>query len=281
MPGVVVPRDPIARELTYLAFNAATITNLVAAGALTGVGRGFYVLGDEESGVIRHVANNLYHMTAYKNDLAGEAFAGLLDDIRRYDGLSKSFLAYIGRITFGLPIPLRAEEMELVLPNFIQANFDVYWVELTATYREMADDTLEEMVFNVSLPKDCIALELIPIRYGTSEKVSVDERSPELKVKIGPAEISVGEFFGKKVAYDVIRPTIVGYGKGENVISCNLHDEAVSAGSHNFVAIVGLPKGSTALRLAMTAHVRTRGLFGVEGTLAGTEVKALELALPQ
>ena len=71
-------------------------------------------------------------------------------------------------------------------------------------------------------------------------------------MKVGGAEANVGEFFGKKVTYNVIRPTIIAYGKGENVVSWSLHDEAVSAGSHNFVAIVGVPKGHTKLPLAMT-----------------------------
>jgi hypothetical protein len=281
MPGIIVPKDPIARELATLTFNASTITNLVAAGAFADMSSGFYVLGTEESHAIKYLTSNLYHLAAYRNDLAGEAFAELLNYVKRYDSLSKSFLAYVGRITFGLPIPARAEEIGLVLPNFIDQNFDVYWIELTATYREMADDAIEEMVFNITLPPDCVALELIPIRYGPREEVSVEQRSPELKVKVGNAEISVGEFFGKRVSYNVIRPTIIAYGKGENVISWSLHDEAVSAGSHNFVAIVGVPKRSTRLPLAMTAHVKTQGFFGVEGKLAGTEIEALELALPQ
>ena len=40
----------------------------------------------------------------------------------------------------------------------------------------MADDALEEMVFNIALPRDCVALELIPIRYGASEEVSIEEK---------------------------------------------------------------------------------------------------------
>jgi hypothetical protein len=280
MPGFIVAKDWSGEELVTLTFNASTITNLVAAGAFADKPEGFYALGGEESRVVRYVTNSLPQLAAYRNDLAGEAFAELLNYVRRYDSLSKSFLAYIGRITFGLPVPLRAEEIGLILPDFVSRNFDVYWIELTATYREMADDALEEMVFNISLPPDCVALELIPIRYGPSEKISVEQGSPEFKVKIGAAEVSVGEFFGKKVSYNIIRPTIIAYGKGENVISWSLHDEAVTAGSHNFVAIVGIPKGNTKLALAMTAHVKTEGFFGVEGTLAGTEIEALELALP-
>jgi hypothetical protein len=252
----------------------------MTAGAFVDRPEGFYVLGGEESQVIRYVVNNLFHVAAYRNDLAGEAFAELLNYVRKYDSLSKSFLAYIGRVTFGLPVPLRAEEIGLILPDFISENFDVYWIELTATYREMADDDLDEMVFNVSLPPDCVALELIPIRYGPSEKVSIDQGSPDFKIKVGGTEVSVGEFFGKRVSYNVIRPTIIAYGKGENIISWSLHDEAVSAGFHNFVVIVGVPKGDTKLPLAMTAHVKTEGTFGMEGTLAGTEIEALELTLP-
>ena len=222
----------------------------------------------------------MYHLSAYRNDLAGEAFAELLSSIRRYDSLAKSFLVYIGRITFGLPIPSRAEEIGLVVPDFISRNFDVYWVEFTVTYREMADDDLAEMVFNVSLPLDFVVLELIPVRYGPSAKITETESSPEFTVKLGEAEVSVGEFFGNKVSYSVIRPTIIGYGKGENVVSWSLHDEGVSAGSHTFVTIIGTPKGREVLPLAMTAHVRTQGVFGMEGKIAGTEVEALELALP-
>jgi hypothetical protein len=158
-----------------LAFNASTITNLVAVGAFTDESEEMTYLDDEESRVVRYVANSVAQLAAYRNDLAGEAFAELLNYVGRYDSLSKSFLAYIGRITFGLPVPSRAEEIGLILPDFVSRNFDVYWIELTATYREMADDALEEMVFNISLPPDCVALELIPVRYGPSDKISVEQ----------------------------------------------------------------------------------------------------------
>ena len=123
MHGVIAPKDWSGREIVTLTFNASTITNLLTAGAFAYDPEGFYVLGGEESRAVRYVASNLTQLAAYRNDLAGEAFAELLNYVRRYDSLSKSFLAYIGRITFGLPIPLRAEEIGLSSSGVHQTEF--------------------------------------------------------------------------------------------------------------------------------------------------------------
>ena len=61
LSGVVVPKDPVANELTTLVFNASTVTNLVAAGAFVdlpfyGQSTGYYVLGEQESEVVRYLA---------------------------------------------------------------------------------------------------------------------------------------------------------------------------------------------------------------------------------
>ena len=309
VPGWVAPvgewDDTVGvwdHDVNEVTFNPSTVINLLVSGAfgeaehdfdyaylpkLTDVEQhpdiwqSMVKVKEEESYAIKRVSSDLLHLSQYRSDIAGKTFAELLNYIRRYDSLSKSLLAQIGNITFGLPVPIESVALGLSVPEFIERNFDVYWLEFSVTYRDMEDDNLREMVFNVSFPKEYVALELIPIRFGPKISVSEEASSPELTVKVAGNEISVGEFYGRRVTYDVIRPTIVAYGKGENSISWIMREEAISGGSHTFVAIVGIPNGADSIDVAMNAHVKTDRLFGIEGDIAGTEAKAFNLRLNQ
>lgn len=155
--------------------------------------------------------------------------------------------------------------------------FDVYYVELSATFREMSADDLEEMAINFVLPDKSIALELVPLQHGIPIEIKKGLRIPEIGAEVRGIKVSLGEIFQRTVSFTYLKPIITAFGLRENRFSWTLRDEAVRAGSHKFVAVIGVPKGSDSVILAMSAHVKTKKLFVLGGDLAGTELKFVKL----
>ena len=206
----------------------------------------------------------------------------LQDEVRQYDALAQSILQNVGDITFGKPIVYRATEKDLKIPESVGYDFDVYWLDLRATFREMDADQIDEMVINYAMPEGTVALELIPLQYSQEIAVSSDLGTPEVGIEVGDTSLTVGEFFRKTVAYKYLKPTVVAYGLGETRFSWALRDEAVRAGSHKFVAIVGVPKGSAGVDMGMSGHVRlNKGVLGNllgGGGIAGTEAQVVSVS---
>ena len=206
----------------------------------------------------------------------------LQEEIREYDALAKSILENVGDITFGKPVVYKATEKDPVVPESINHEFDVYWLDLRATFREMDQEEIDEMVINYATPRGTVALELIPLQYSQEFAVSKEFGAPEISVELGGNVLTVGEFFRKTVAYKELKPTVVAFGLGETRFSWALRDQAVRAGSHKFVAIVGVPKGSEGVDIAMSGHVRLKkGVFGGllgGGGIAGSDAEVVSLS---
>lgn len=208
--------------------------------------------------------------------------AALRDDVKQYDPLAKSVLQNVGEITFGRPTVFTEEEKSLDIPDSIRRDFDVYWIDLAVTFREMSSDDVAEMGINFATPEGTVALELIPLVYSNEFAVGKEVGSPEIGVKLGGATVTLGEVYRKTIAYTQLKPTVVAYGLGERRFSWTISEEAIRVGSHRFVAIVGVPKGSEGVEIAMSGHVRLRkgflgGIFGDEG-IAGTESKLVPIS---
>ena len=204
---------------------------------------------------------------------------GLRNSIREYDALERSLLYKLGEISFGMPLVQTAREMALIVPGSIASRFDVYWVELAITFRGFDAGELEEMSFNVGLPADHVALELIPLRYGPQIETQVDTRSPEIGARVGGVNVTIGEFFRKTVAYSHIKPTVTAAGLREDRFSWTLRDEAIALGSHKFIVVIGVPRGADAVELSMSAHVKTDPSLFFAGDVAGTDVKVINVRL--
>ena len=205
---------------------------------------------------------------------------GLRNSIREYDALERSLLCHkLGEISFGMPLVQTAREMALIVPGSIASRFDVYWVELAITFRGFDAGELEEMSFNVGLPADHVALELIPLRYGPQIETQVDTRSPEIGARVGGVNVTIGEFFRKTVAYSHIKPTVTAAGLREDRFSWTLRDEAIALGSHKFIVVIGVPRGADAVELSMSAHVKTDPSLFFAGDVAGTDVKVINVRL--
>jgi hypothetical protein len=195
----------------------------------------------------------------------------LIQNAKKYTPVEKSLLIAMGNITFGMPIIYHSDELKMQLPRQISSNYDVLWVELGVSFRDMREYEISEMAYNLRLPRGAIALKLVPLRYGVETKVEKTTKSPEVSFKTGQGEISIGEFFRRTVSFDYLRPIINAEGQGEAAFSWKLYDEAIASGTHQFAAIIGLPKGERSLSLAMSAHIQFQE-YVVVNKIAGTEI---------
>lgn len=202
----------------------------------------------------------------------------VINGAKKFSKLEKALLVELGEITFGRPEIFTAQEKNLVLSSNTAARFDVYWVELFVSFRDIFADSLTQMAFHVSIPDTYVALALVPDRYGVDVEVGKKLATPSIDVEFGGKSISVGEFYSRSVSFNYLRPTIVSQGPGESRFDWIMRDEAVISGAHKFVAIIGVPRGENKLPLALSAHVVTKE-FIVANQIAGTRVHGREITL--
>jgi hypothetical protein len=171
--------------------------------------------------------------------------------------------------------------MDLVLPESIDRQFDVYWLDLAVTFHGFHPDDLAEMVVNFAVPEGSVALDLVPLQFG--KPIDVTQKvAPEIGVEYKGAKVTVGKIFEQTVSYTYLRPTISAYGLRERVFSWAIRDAAVRAGSHKFVAVVGVPKDKDRIELAMSGHVKLKASWlgaWYDGELvAGTDPQIIPIA---
>jgi hypothetical protein len=212
----------------------------------------------------------------------GFQFAALRDEVKQYNSLEQSILLNVGDITFGRPTVYTSREKDLALPQSINRDFDVYWIDLAATFRDMDPADIDEMAINFATPEGTEAFELLPLVVSREFTVTKEMSAPKIWVEVGGATVTLGEVFKKTIEYISLKPSVVAYGLGERRFSWVIRDDAIRAGSHRFVAIVGVPKGSPEVEIAMSGHVRLKkgflgGIFGEEG-IAGSEARTVVIS---
>jgi hypothetical protein len=183
-------------------------------------------------------------------------FAAVQDDVQQYDLMQQSLLAEVGEITFGTPIMYPAEEEGLTVPPSLSRNFDVYWARFNVTFRGMSPKDLLEMVVNYALPEGSVAMALFPFLHGSTVENRDEKGIPSVTAEYGGVKVAVGEAWKTSVYYKYLKPTVIAYGEGERTFSWAMSDEAMRAGSHRFNAVIGVPKSSDSVEIAMSAHVR-------------------------
>jgi hypothetical protein len=198
----------------------------------------------------------------------------LKDDVRNYGELEKSLLRDMGEITFGWPVVYTAKEMNLILPASITRKFDTYWLELSTTFRELSARNLEEIAINFAVPDGSLALELVPTVVTIPIFKEKEIKTPDIGVGIRGAMVTVGEVFRQTVSFTYLKPIVEAFGLRENRFSWSLRDQAVRAGSHKFVAVIGVPKGKDGIEIAMSAHIKSKSYL-FSGDIAGTEVQTM------
>lgn len=186
--------------------------------------------------------------------------------------LSKSLLFSIGKITFGMPIVMTSNEIGLSLPFYVKRDFDVYVIEFAVTFRDIDVSDINKMFFNVILPDNHIALELIPLQNGVKKEEEITVKNPDIGVNVGGTEVSVGEFYKKKVSFSYLEPTIRAFGLREKNFSWSLEGKALGLGAHKFISIVGVPKGAGEITLQFAAHFKVAPSLLAAGGITSTEL---------
>jgi hypothetical protein len=253
-------------------WDAKTLTNMVVTGVVDTDTTMMSTIDDNEVQWFKiddkyaSRLGNIYYRFSFiegespPNDV-GMIFASIKEDVTQYDALQKSVLENVGDITFGIPIVYTASEKNLIVPKSIRKLYDVYWIDLVVTYRELDPRDVAEMAFNAAVPEQSVALKLIPLRFGVEVSRGETEAMPEMGIEYGGTKVSVGEYFSQTVSYKYLKPTIEAYGEGERRFSWRITEEAISGGSHRFAVILGVPKGTPQIDFAFSGHVRLRKSF--------------------
>ena len=251
-----------AKTLTNMVVTGVVDTDTIMVATLDGDEVEWFKMDEKYASSLGNVYQGLLFLRGdHPPTDVGLVFASITEDVAQYDALQRSILENIGEITFGFPIVYTSDERKLAVPASIRRSYDVYWIDLAVTYRNVDPSAIAEMAFNVAVPEHSMALKLIPLRFGVEVSRSENAGVPEMGIEYGGAKVSVGEYFSQTVAYRYLKPTIEAYGEGERNFSWKITGEAVSAGSHRFAAILAVPKGSAAIDFAFSGHVRLRKSF--------------------
>ena len=274
---IIVSNDPSRIKF----WNAAVVLNMVATKVIDtqninhiefeGKRIAYFKINQIYKAPLVNIYTILPDIWDYKVQSIPLRLAKLRDDVKNYNELEKSLLRNMGEITFGWPIVYTAKEMNLILPHSVTRRYDVYWLEFSTTFRELSASNLTELAINFALPDGSLALELVPIFVGLPISTEKKIRTPDIGVGFRGAMVTVGEVFSRTVSYTYLKPIVEAFGLRQNRFSWTMKDEAVRAGSHKFVAVIGVPKGKDGTEIAMSAHIKSKYKFFF-GDVGGTEV---------
>lgn len=192
--------------------------------------------------------------------------------------LGQSLPVNIGKVTFGTPIPRKPREIGLSVPAFESRNYDVYWIEIATTFRELNLNDIEKLKLEVVFPENAIALELLPKNITVESTDTIVTSNPTVEMEVGKVKVSIGEFYKHTVEYKNLKPTVISYGLREREFGWELSESAKQLGSHMFVAIVGVPKNAKQIpvTLSMLFKVKPKNWL-LEGSVASTNPVSLNI----
>lgn len=194
--------------------------------------------------------------------------------------LASTTLVSIGNATFGKPLAFTAGERKLIIEPSISRHYDVYWVEFALSPGDDFASRSTELFFSVVLnDPSSIALELVPLRYGTNSKVTTNLQSPDVSVEAAGNRISVGKVYEQTIEYSYLKPTILATGLRDSSFGWIMKDDMVDASSKRLIAIVGFPKGTkrVAMTLSLSGHIRNWNPF--QSSRSSTQPLAYTLSL--
>lgn len=181
--------------------------------------------------------------------------------------LEDSAVKSVGFASFGTIRALNAKEAKLKIDSITAKRHDVYLVELVTTLHDLNLNEVREVFFQAQcMEEDCVAWELAPLKVGVELTIEESAKTPEVTV----GELKVGEFYGRTISYKTLRPTITAYGLREDEFSWSLQGDAIGMGSFNFMAAIGVPKGTKQLHLEQSVRLKTTNFLGLEGDWATT-----------
>jgi hypothetical protein len=226
--------------------------------------------------VLRHFAiayANLDNLKFYDPSEQINQFETVDATLAEYPALLNAAKIVFAPVSFGETFSYSAQEKGMEIPRSIRTKYDVYWVEFAVSLKDVEKGSLTEVSYNVFLPADTIALDLIPRRFGREASVVEKANTPEITI----GQISLGEVYGRTIAYTTLKPTIVATGLRENQFSWILTDDAVATGSYLFVGILAVPKGRKCENAGFAVSAKAADWFGLQGDVASTGVIFKEL----
>jgi hypothetical protein len=168
----------------------------------------------------------------------------------------------IGKADFGKPIIVPSREKHLAVEPSTLSQYEVYWVEFAFTPDEDVSKYSSEMSITISLAgTDSIALQLLPMRFGTIEDHTERSGTPELSFEQGGKKVSIGKVYEQSVEYSFLKPTIMARGLQASNFGWILKDSMVDPSAKRFVAILGVPKGTRELLCNMTIRTLLKGMY--------------------
>ena len=244
------------------------------------------LIGDNNSYAIKVNYNNYNILNAYKKAkaLSGSQISNpkvewttaieQLKNKQYYNPIAmKTVAVQLGEATFGKLRIRNADEVGFQVDRRIENEYDIYLIEFTVTFYSVPKNVVAALSFRVDCSDVCIAWELAPIRIQSKSESTSTPSNPKTR------NVVVGEFFQKSIIYENLNPEIVAYGLRESKFLWVLKGEAISAGSHTFVAAIGLPKGTKSFELERSVAMKTKRKILVEGGWASTSSKSQSVSL--
>lgn len=174
----------------------------------------------------------------------------------------------VGFASYGTIRALNAKEAQLSVDTATAARHDVYLLELVTTLHDLDLQQIHEVFFQTEcMHADCVAWELAPFKVGTEVDVETSIKNPEVTIR----GVEVGEFFRRTIKYKTLKPTITAYGLREDDFSWSLQGDAIGLGSFSFMVAIGVPKGTTQLRLQQSVRLKTSRFLGLQDNWATTK----------
>jgi hypothetical protein len=205
-------------------------------------------------------------------------FNNMIDHRTNNENIRRVAFVQTDAVTFGRPVVESSAEAQLKIPKHISDLFDVYLIRLAMTWRQLPHDYLDSLVFSVKMPTDAIAFDLMPFRYGmeVKEKEGIHV-SPGVEVE--GVKVELGEVYGREISFKYLKPIIEAYGLQENQFSWTMRGPAVQPGAELFICVVGVPKSSKQLTLAMSASAHWSESFVRAAGLENSEDKLIQVPL--
>ena len=220
---------------------------------------------------------NFVHATA--PTLRAHKFNQAMAQVRKHPQLASAASVKLATITLGRPLVTRPEDYGDTVPETLAKQFDVYVIRFAFSDRRFISETVDEIAFIVRFPTDVTALELVPLDFLKSAIVQEESGIPAVEGSVGPVSIGTGPIFQHRVTFERLRPTIIAQGLQEHNVSWQMRDEAAVPGSKKFIAVVGVPKGSSRLSVELSAVAKFDTYRGVQGGIGSTVEKKVEIEL--
>jgi hypothetical protein len=198
---------------------------------------------------------------------SAQRYAQLVKATRQSPLLDNAAAVDLFRATFARPRFTKAADKKLQVPAALADKFDVYWVDLGFIIANEYGRAVREITFSITLPKDAVALELLPVRASAKAQGAA------------PAADTSADIFGQKIQFEDLKPAVAANGRQDNTFGWILSERMADRGPKRFVAIVGVPKGTKDVGGELALGIRVDGALAVQNNIASTPPVAFDEVL--